>query len=90
MPSCKSDSWRRHTLKCLLWHFEGYVGKLLQLGGASEDCLDDGFVELVVRGNYVWCLAIFVIFMELWSTEVGNALKSTFGAMQATRGREQF
>ena len=31
--------------------------------GASDECLEVSFVGLVVRGNYVWCVVIFVIFM---------------------------
>ena len=48
------------------------------LGGASEDYLEVCFVGLVVRGNYVWCLVIFVIFTGIGGAEVGNALKSSF------------
>ena len=43
---------------------------------------------LVVRGNYAWCLVIFVIFMGFGGAEVGDVLKSSFWggvAMQATR-----
>ena len=36
-------------------------------------------MELVVGGNYAWCLVIFVIFMGFGGAEVGDVLKS-FGA----------
>ena len=64
--------------------------------GASEEYLKVCFVGLVVSENYVWCLAIFVIFMGFWiwriKKEVGDALKSPFAvAMQAaSRGRDSF
>ena len=48
------------------------------LGGASENCLEICFVGLVVRGNYVWCLVIFVILMRFGVAEVGDVLKSSF------------
>ena len=32
LPSCKSDSWIRYTLKCLCWCPEGEVGELVQPG----------------------------------------------------------
>ena len=32
-------------------------------GVASEECLEVCFAGLLVRGNYVCCLVIFVIFM---------------------------
>ena len=46
------------------------------LGGASEDYLEVCFVGLVVRGNYVWCLVILVIFMVFGGVEVQGVLKS--------------
>ena len=47
----------------ICWFVEGKVGGLVQPGGASEDCLKVCFVRLVVRGNYVWCLVVVVLFM---------------------------
>ena len=41
-------------------------------GGAIEDYLEVCFVGLVVTGNYVWCLVIFVIFMGFGGAEVGG------------------
>ena len=32
LPSCKSDSWRRNTFKCLCWYVEGEIGELVQPG----------------------------------------------------------
>ena len=57
------------------------------LRGASEDCLEVCFVVLVVRGNYVCCFLIFVIFMGFGGAEVGDVVESLFGgvAMQATK-----
>ena len=54
------------------------------LGVASEDRLEVCFVGLVVRGSYVWCLVIFVIFMGFGGAEVGDALKSSFGGGSAS------
>ena len=48
------------------------------LGRTSEDCLEVRLVGLVVRGNYAWCLVIFVIFMGFGGAEVGDVLKSSF------------
>ena len=45
---------------------------------ASEDYFEVCFVGLMVRGNYVGCLAMFVIFMGFGGAEVGDALKSSF------------
>ena len=47
---------------------------------------------LVVTGNYVWCLVIFVIFMGFGGAEVGGVLCSHHlgVAMQAARGGMQF
>ena len=47
----------------IYWYVEGKVGELVQPGGASEDCFEVCFMELVVGGNYVWCLVVVVIFM---------------------------
>ena len=55
---------------CLCWSLEREVGQLDQPGGrgggrggkANENCFEVCFVELVVGGNYVWCLVIVVIF----------------------------
>ena len=43
--------------------FEGKVGALAQPGGASEDYLglEICFVGLVVRGNYVWFMGLFIV-----------------------------
>ena len=40
-------------------------------GGASEECLEVCLVGLLVRGDYVWCLVIFDIFMEfgIWTSK---------------------
>ena len=38
------------------------MGELIKPGGPSEDCLEVCFVGLVVVGNFVWCLVIFVGF----------------------------
>ena len=38
----------------------------------------------VVRGNYVWSLAIFVIFMGFGGAEVGHALNSSIGESHAS------
>ena len=57
------------------------------LGGASEDYLEVCFVGLVVRGNYVWCLVILVIFMVFGGTEVRGVLKSSFGDCNASHQR---
>ena len=66
-------------------------GESLARGGQVRTALRFCFVGLVVRGNYVWCLVIFVIFMGIGGAEVGDALKSSFGvAMQATRVGRQF
>ena len=43
-------------------------------GGAIEDYLEVCFVGLVVTGNYVWCLVIFVIFMGVGGAEVGGVM----------------
>ena len=51
------------------------------LGEQSEDCLEVRVVGLVVRGNYEWCLVMFVIFLRFGGAEVGDVLKS-FGAWQ--------
>ena len=60
------------------------------LRGASEDCLEDCFVALVVRENYVWYLVIFVIFMGIGGAEVGIDLKSSFGDGNAShKSREE-
>ena len=49
---------------------------------------------IAVRGNYVWCLVIVVLYMEFGGKkrwEVGDALKGSFGvAMHAKRGRVVF
>ena len=39
------------------------MGALVQPGGASEDDLglEICFVELVVRGNYVWFMGLFIV-----------------------------
>ena len=52
------------------------------LGVTSEDCLEVRLVGLVVRGNYAWCLVIFVIFMRFGGAEVGDV---AVVAVQATR-----
>ena len=49
------------------------VGKFI-LGGVSEDYLEVCFVGLVVGGNYVWCLVIFVIFMGFGGAEVEGVM----------------
>ena len=51
---------------------------------ASEDYFEVCFVGLMVRGNYVGCLAMFVIFMGFGGAEVGDALKSSFGGGNAS------
>ena len=39
-----------------------------------------------MRGNYIWCFVIFVIFMGFEAKRWRDALKSSFGvAMQAAR-----
>ena len=58
-----------------------------RLGGASEDYFEVCFVGLVVRGNYVWCLAIFVIFMVFGGAEVGFFLNSSFEGGNASHKR---
>ena len=50
-------------------------GTAVQLGGASEDCLEVRFVGIMVKGNYAWCFVIFVIFMGFGGAKVGNVLK---------------
>ena len=57
--------------------------ELVQPGGSKRR----RFVGLVVRGNFVWYLVIFVMFMGFEGAKRwGNALKSSFGvAMQAIR-----
>ena len=57
------------------------------LGGASQDYLEVCFVGLVVRGNYVWCLVILVIFMVFGGVEVQGVLKSSFGDGNASHKR---
>ena len=57
-------------------------------GGASEECLEVCLVGLLVRGDYVWCLVIFDIFLEfgIWtSKEKGDALKSSFVVLMGKR-----
>ena len=51
------------------------------LGEQSEDCLEVRVVGLVVRGNYEWCLVMFVIFLRFGGAELGDVLKS-FGGWQ--------
>ena len=68
--------WESNLLRgCSAW----VINDQTNLRAASEDCLEACFVWLVVRGNYVWCLIIFVIFMRFGGVEVGDALKSSFG-----------
>ena len=61
--------------------------KRLCLGGAIEDCLEVCFVGLVVIGNYVCYLAIFVIFIRFGGVKRRrDALKSSFDVvMQVAR-----
>ena len=42
---------------------------------------------LVVKGNYVWCLVLFVMFMGFGGAEVGDALNSSFGGGNASHER---
>ena len=58
------------------------------MGGVSEECLEVCFLGLVVRGNYVWCLVIFVIFMGFGGAEVRDVLKSSLGGGNASHKRE--
>ena len=39
------------------------MGKLVQPGGSSVDCLEVCFVGLLVKGNYAWYLVVVVIFI---------------------------
>ena len=58
--------------------------------GASEECLEVCFMGVAVRGNYVWCLVIIILFMGfgIWRGKmVEDASKSSFEmAMQAKSG----
>ena len=64
-------------------------GESLARGGQVRTALRFCFVGLVVRGNYVWCLVIFVIFMGIGGAEVGDALKSSFwGGNASHKSRE--
>ena len=45
------------------------------------------FVGLVVKGNYVWCLVLFVMFMGFGGAEVVDALNSSFGGGNASHKR---
>ena len=74
-------------LFCMTWGINDQTimrrGGEPSLGDASEDCLEVCFVGPVVRGNCVWCLIIFVIFMRFGETYVGDALKSSLGGGNA-------
>ena len=46
--SCKSDSWKRYTLKCLSWCVDGEMGNLVQWGGGR------GQVKIGRSAVFMW------------------------------------
>ena len=53
-------------------------------GELTEGLLCMAHMGGVLRGNYVWSLVIFVIFMGFGGAEVGHALKSSIGESHAS------
>ena len=79
--------WEANLLRgCSAWRINDQIimprAGEFSLRKASEDCLKIFFVGLVVRGKYVWCLVIFVIFMRFGGAELGDVLKSSFRGWQ--------
>ena len=84
--------WETNSLRgCSAWGINDQIimprAGEFSLGGASEECLEVCFLGLVVRGNYVWCLVIFVIFMGFEGAEVRDVLKSSLGGGNASHKR---
>ena len=65
------------------------MGKLFQPGGdTSKNFLEVCFLGLVVRGNYVSCLVIVVIFMRFERAKRwDDALKSSFRVITHSTSR---
>ena len=52
------------------------MGELVKPGRASEDCFEVYFVGLVVRGNYICCFVVVVIFIGFGRAKRWRKLQS--------------